>query len=103
MILKLDMEYQREELYKVYINHDLGMTLTYFTARQYRWPMHLNGENCQNVILRGKTTRKWVNGLKIYDSKNLWTLGAGLPPPRGNIHVYYQNIQRPSSLKPLGQ
>ena len=26
-----------------------------------------------------------------------------LPPPRGNIHVYYKNIQRSSSLKPLGQ
>ena len=65
--------------------------------------MHLNVENCQIVILREKTNRKWVNGLKIYDSKKLWTLGAGLPPPRGNIHVYYQNIQRPSSLKPLGQ
>ena len=31
--------------------------------------MHLNGENCQNIILREKTNRKWVNGLKIYDSK----------------------------------
>ena len=43
MILKLDMKHQGEELYKVYINHDPGMTLTGFT-------MHLNGENCQNVI-----------------------------------------------------
>ena len=30
MILKRGMKYQGEELYKVYINHDLGMTLTYF-------------------------------------------------------------------------
>ena len=30
MILKLGMNHQGEELYKVYINHDLGMTLTYF-------------------------------------------------------------------------
>ena len=30
MILKLGMKHQGEELYKVYINHDLGMTLTYF-------------------------------------------------------------------------
>ena len=30
MILKLSMKHQGEELYKVYINHDLGMTLTYF-------------------------------------------------------------------------
>ena len=33
MILKLDMKHQGEELYKVYINHDLGITLTYFMAR----------------------------------------------------------------------
>ena len=32
MTLKLGMEHQGEELYKVYINHDLGMTLTYFMA-----------------------------------------------------------------------
>ena len=30
MILKLGMKHKGEELYKVYINHDLGMTLTYF-------------------------------------------------------------------------
>ena len=33
MILKLGMKHQEEELYKVYINHDLGMTLTYSMAR----------------------------------------------------------------------
>ena len=30
MILKLGMKHQGEELYKVDINHNLGMTLTYF-------------------------------------------------------------------------
>ena len=30
MILKLGMKHQGEEPYKVYINRDLGMTLTYF-------------------------------------------------------------------------
>ena len=33
MILKLGMKHQGMELYKVYVNHDPGMTLTYFTAR----------------------------------------------------------------------
>ena len=33
MILKLGMKNQGEELYKVYINHDPGVTLTYFTER----------------------------------------------------------------------
>ena len=32
---------------------------------------------------------KWTN---IYDSENKLTPGAGLPPSRGNIHVYYHNI-----------
>ena len=31
--LKLGMKHQGKELYIVYINHDPGMTLTYFTAR----------------------------------------------------------------------
>ena len=38
MILKLGMEHQGEEFYKVYINHDPGMTLTYFTARSAEVP-----------------------------------------------------------------
>ena len=33
MILKLGMKHLGMELYKVYINHESGMTLTYFTAR----------------------------------------------------------------------
>ena len=33
LILKLSMKHQGKELYKVYINHDPGMTLTYVTAR----------------------------------------------------------------------
>ena len=33
MILKLGMKHLGMELYKVYINRDPGMTLTYFTAR----------------------------------------------------------------------
>ena len=33
MILKLGMKHLRMELYTVFINHDPGMTLTYFTAR----------------------------------------------------------------------
>ena len=33
MILKLGVKHLIMELYKVYTNHDPGMTLTYFTAR----------------------------------------------------------------------
>ena len=41
MILKLGVKHLGMELCKVYINHDPGMTLTYFTARS---PMHWNGK-----------------------------------------------------------
>ena len=42
MILK----HQAMKLYKVCINHDPGMTLTYFYFKvKHRSPMHLNGEN----------------------------------------------------------
>ena len=50
MILKLGMEQQTEKLYKVYINHDPGMTLTFVGHGQHRSPMHLNGKKYQNVI-----------------------------------------------------
>ena len=48
MILKLGMTHQGMELYKVCINHDPGMTLTYFTARSTEVPCILMGENCYN-------------------------------------------------------
>ena len=49
----------------------------------------------------GKTLQ--ANGLNFDDSEKIWTPGVCLPPPRGNIHVYYSDIQRSSSLKLLGQ
>ena len=36
MILKLGMKHLGIELYKVCINHDPGMTFTYFTARSIK-------------------------------------------------------------------
>ena len=50
MGLNLGMDHQAMELYKVCINHDPGMTLTFLRQGQLRLPMHLNGENCYNVI-----------------------------------------------------
>ena len=57
MILKLCMQHQGHELYKVYINGDPGLTLTYFTARSnwvtytFEWgkllQSHLTAENLQ--------------------------------------------------------
>ena len=44
MILKLGMKHQGEELYKVYVNHDPVMTMTFLQQGQLRSPMHLNGQ-----------------------------------------------------------
>ena len=46
MILNLGMKHQAMELFKIYINHDPGMTLTFLWQDQFRLPKHLNGENC---------------------------------------------------------
>ena len=50
MILKLGMKHQAMELYKVYINHDPGMTLIFLQQGQLRSPMHLNRKKIGNVI-----------------------------------------------------
>ena len=57
MILKLGMWHRDLKLYKVYINDDPGLALTYFTKRSnwvpytFEWekllPSHLMGENLQ--------------------------------------------------------
>ena len=59
MILKLGMKHQGIEVYKIYINHDTGMTLTYFTARSteiahaFEWrkffKMPFEGQNLQLI------------------------------------------------------
>ena len=53
MILKLGMNHQAIKLYKVCINHDPGMTLTFLQQGQLRSPMHLNGEN-RKMSINGK-------------------------------------------------
>ena len=54
MILKLGMKHQAMELYKVYINHDPGMTLTFLQQGQLRPPMHLNGKKKKKCHLMAK-------------------------------------------------
>ena len=64
MILKLGMYHQGLKLYKVYINCDPGLTLTYFTARSnwiaytfehIEWEIllqsHLMGEILQQMTI----------------------------------------------------
>ena len=50
MILKLGMKHQAMELYKVYINHDPEMTLTFFTARSTYAAHAFEWEKIENVI-----------------------------------------------------
>ena len=76
------------ELYKIYINYDPGMTLTYFTARSIysRLPIHKNGKIVK-MSFEGKDLKELANGLKIYEFEKKMTTWAGLLPPRDNIHV----------------
>ena len=50
MILKLGIQHWGLKLYKVYINSDPGLTLTYFTARSNLVGVRLNWKNCYKVI-----------------------------------------------------
>ena len=53
MILKLGMQHQGLKLYKVYVNDDPGLTLTYFTARSEEGKLfqsHLMGKTLQQRI-----------------------------------------------------
>ena len=84
MTLKLGMKYQRMELYKVCINHDPGMTLTYFMARSkvahvFKW----GGGKLLKCHLKGKTCSKLANGLNFYDlKKNIDSRGYSDPSLR---------------------
>ena len=55
MILKLGVKHQGQELYKVYINHDPMMTLTYFTARSTSVANAFEWEKMVKYYLIGKT------------------------------------------------
>ena len=90
MILKLGMKHQTIELYKVCINHDPWMTLTYLRQGQLGLPLHLNGEIFK-IHSQGKTCSKLAYGLNFYDLKKKLTPGLALS--WGYIHVYYHSSQ----------
>ena len=76
MILKLGMKHQAMELYKVYINHAPGMTLTFFTARS-AWVAHaFEWGKLLQCHLKVKTCKKLANGLNLYDLKKKKKLTA---------------------------
>ena len=83
MILKLCMKHQCKELYKVYKNHDPGMTLTFLRQGQHRSLMHLNGEKWKNVIFLHKLAGNEQMGRIIMFMKKKMAPGDCLPLPRG--------------------
>ena len=88
MILKLGMKHQAIQLYKVCINHDPWMTLTYFTARSTQVAAHaFEWRKLLKYDLKVKTCSKMANGLNFYDLKKILTPGDILTLPRV-IYVY---------------
>ena len=94
MTLKLGMHHWVLEYYQVCSNNDLGLTLTYFTARSNLIPYAF-------IWVKGKTM-DFSEPIVVYDVKlatddrsdkksllasKLCPLGALCPLPRGYIHV----------------
>ena len=66
VILNLGMKHQGTELYNVYINHDPGMTMTYFTARSTKVAHVSEWGKLSKMSIEGKNLKemgKWTKGL----------------------------------------
>ena len=93
MGLNLGMKHQAMERYKVYINHDPGMTLTFFMARSTYVAHTFEWGNLLQCHLKGKTCSKLAKRLNLYDLKKKLTPEVALTLPWGYIHVYYHSSQ----------
>ena len=84
MILNFGMKHQVMELYKVYINHDPGMTLIFFKQGQLRPPMHLNGKKKnRKMSINGKNlARNEQMDRILMFMKIFWAQRVALPLPR---------------------
>ena len=75
------------------------MTLTYFTARSTLVAHAFEWEKLLKCHLKGKSCRKWANGLKVGNSeKNVDPRGWSAPDPgqytwngEGGINVFINN------------
>ena len=81
MILKLGVKHQAMELYKDYINHGYGMTLTFLRQGQLRSPMHLNGKNRKISFNGRKLARNEQMDRKFMFMKIFWAQGLSAPAP----------------------
>ena len=87
MILKIGVKHQAMELYKLYINHDHGMTLTFFTARSTYVTLHLNGKDRKISFNGRKLARNEQMDRKFMFMKIFWAQGVVCPCP-GAIYRY---------------
>ena len=84
MILKLGVMHLGMELYKVNINHDPGMTLTYFTARSTSVSHALEWEQigkCHVMAENLLEMSKWTENLcfrKFFRPRGLFAPAQGL-------------------------
>ena len=90
MILKLGMKHQAIEFYRVCINHDPGMTLTFLRQGQLKSPMQLNGKNrkCHLMAENLPGMSKWTEDLFM---TIFWAQGVVCPCP-GAIYMYMTKI-----------
>ena len=77
MILKFCMQLQWTKHYKVYINDDPGLTVTYFTARLNRvtYTIERGGKLFQDHFFE-KTCSKWLIWLNKYAYEKVWPKGV---------------------------
>ena len=93
MILKLGMKHQAIKFYKVYVNYDPWMTLTYFTARSTEVALAFDLGKLLKCHLKCKTCSKLANGLNFCDLEKKLTPGVALTLSWGYMYVYYHPSQ----------
>ena len=82
MILKLGMQHGELKLYKVYINDDPVLTLTYFTARSNWVAYSFEWGKLLQSHLMGKTCSKGLNLLNnCVNEKKIDPSGLSAPNP----------------------
>ena len=100
MILKLGKLHWRLKLYKVFINGDTGLTMTYFTARSNMGDC----AKCFKVMNWDKLQANDQINRKKYIFENNLTPGDCLLLSQGYLYKYVTIIfKKKISLEPLGQ
>ena len=95
--LELGMYHWGLKLYKIYINDDPGLTLTYFTARSnlvpyaFVWEKGKTMDFSETIVVYDlKLATDDLSDKKFLFTSKLCPLGAVYSLPRGYIHVLNQ-------------